>query len=118
MTKQEIKIEAIRKGDLIRVEFPGAVTIAAIEYNAVYDTDPNRWEPKGDCYLLERKFEPQWGTVIGVNSYQGARGVYLPGDVNDPNPWLTSYGWQDSKWAEDKLKDGWEVIEPPKDEKE
>lgn len=118
MTKQEIKVEDIRKGDLIRVESPGAVTIAAIEYNAAYDTDPNRWEPKGDYYLLERKFEPHWGTVIGLEGAPGSRAVYLPTDSADGTPWLTPHGWQDSVWAEDKLKNGWTVIEPPKDEKE
>lgn len=118
LTKQEIKVEDIRKGDLIRVEFPGAVTIAAIEYNAAYDTDPNRWEPKGDYYLLERKFEPYWGMVIGLKIDPASRAVYIPNGKNDAQPWLSDTGWECSEWAEEKLKNGWTVIEPPKDEKE
>ena len=120
MTKQEIKIEDIRKGDLIRWEAnvrSPAWAGRASEYFAAYDCH-HGFSVHGTCYLLGRKFEPKWGTVIGVDSYQGARAVYLPGDAHDPNPWLTSYGWQDSEWADGKLKDGWEVIEPPKDEKE
>lgn len=126
--KTPIAVEDIRKGDLIRVEYPEGETYArrtATEHRAEH-TGETLYCPDGSqVFLLERPeppFEPHWGMRI-QHPHALANAIYVPYDYdNGHNTWaLTTDGeflneFMDDEWAKQKLAEGWIEIKENKND--
>ena len=123
--KQNIVPDAIRNGDLIRVDVRNGLSgLTAVEYTARHYGDVYVQGDVADFsfYLLDRPkppVEPYWGMVVGDPSDCVCRAVYCPGHAKDKYGWLTYSGlhednnWNSTEWIEEKLAEGWVVIEKP-----
>lgn len=110
--KKSIKREDIKAGDLIRCEgFDG--TDSAREYRAICDGEAIYNSAR--YYLLDRPFNPVWGTVVGYVCGPRSRAVYLPGVEGDSLPWLTRDGWMAHSTILEFMEssDPWVVIDGP-----
>ena len=133
MTNEKTPIEPkdIRIGDKIRVEGVDVQDdFTALEYTAKYDAHslPGLWrsyEVKG-YFLLDRPkppFKPYWGMVIGEREAHegngaGLKAIYLPAEDGQnwfaqPEPERPGIYYFEDSWAEQKIAEGWIVIEKP-----
>lgn len=112
----------IREGDLIREERreDGSCSFLAIEYRASHRGDVI--SNASTHYLLERPkpaFEPHWGMTIADPADSGNMAVCtgVSDDAIDGKfiDWLTPNGWEAKSWAEQKLAEGWVVVENPEE---
>lgn len=115
--KRRISSGEIKDGDLVRCEGHNGED-SAVEYRAVGDYDAV--SVSGRYYLLDRPFEPVWGTVVGLVGEPSSRAVYLPGVAGDENPWLAQKGWVRHSDILDWMgqTDPWVVLEGPEEGKD
>lgn len=113
--KQKIRVTDIKHGDVIRAEQVGGVN--AREYEAEYDGHTFIWtRAEVEYFLLERKFSPRVGTVIGIRlpgAYAETAVAYDPG--NGQLLWVstTESVTRNNAWVRNVMQNhGWKVLVP------